>query len=99
LEIEGFSSDEALSFSRTRLKGVPVDVLSSIDPVTLIVAMAVAPLSRLIGLVIALRGAEPYQRPAIIRALAELFRVMPPRRRGRPNYQQRSRVTSTSQLE
>jgi hypothetical protein len=76
-----------------------VGVLSNIDPVTLIVAMAVVPLSRLIGLVIALRGAEPSQRPAIIRALAELFRVIPPRRRGRPNYQQRNKATSTSQLE
>jgi hypothetical protein len=73
--------------------------LVRLDPVTLIVAMAVVSLSRLIGLVIALRGAAPCQRPAIIRALAELFRVMPPRRRGRPNYQQRSRATSTSQLE
>jgi hypothetical protein len=97
LQIEGCNSDEALSYSQTKLKEAPVGLLSSIDPVTLIIAIAIVPLSRLIGLVIALRGAKPCQRPAIIRALAELFRVMPPRRRS--NYQQRNKATSTSQLD
>jgi hypothetical protein len=99
LQTEGFSSDEAFSLSQTKLKEAPVGILSSIDPITLIVGIAIVPLSRLIGLVIALRGAEPYQRPAIIRALAELFRVMPPTRQRRPNYQQRSKATSTNQQE
>jgi hypothetical protein len=76
-----------------------MNVLSSIDPLTLIIAMAVAPLSRLIGLMIALRGTKPCHRPAIIRALAELFPAMSPRRRRQPNYQQPSKATSMNQPE
>lgn len=43
--------------------------------------------------------ATPKPPTVVSIALAELFRVMPPRRRGRPNYQQRGKATSTSQLE
>ncbi|MET8012872.1 hypothetical protein ABZU86_13500 [Streptomyces sp. NPDC005271] len=55
--------------------------LSSIDPLVFLVAVAIAPVSRLISLVITLRGAAPGERPAIIRALADFFRVLPTRRR------------------
>ncbi|MFJ8910485.1 hypothetical protein [Amycolatopsis sp. NPDC102389] len=37
--------------------------------------------TRLLALLIALRGTKPGERPAIIRALGDLFRVLPRRRR------------------
>lgn len=37
-------------------------------------------LTRLLALLIALRGTKPGERPAIIRALGDLFRVLPRRR-------------------
>ncbi|MFE9613539.1 hypothetical protein ACQ4WX_46135 [Streptomyces lasalocidi] len=55
--------------------------LSSIDPLVFIVVVAIAPVIRLISLVVTLRGTTPSERPAIIRALADFFRVLPTRRR------------------
>jgi hypothetical protein len=68
-------------FSRTRLKGFPVSVLSGIDPLVFVVGVVIVPVCRLVGLLIALRGTDPGDRPAIIRALAELFRATRSRRR------------------
>ncbi|MGW0520635.1 hypothetical protein [Crossiella sp. NPDC003009] len=58
-------------------------MLSSLEvvPVLVIVTAVVTGVCRLIALGIALRGADPADRPAIIRALAEFFRALPRRRR------------------
>ncbi len=37
-------------------------------------------LTRLLALLIALRGSSPSERPAIIRALGDFFRIVPRRR-------------------
>ncbi|MFI5606091.1 hypothetical protein [Amycolatopsis sp. NPDC051903] len=42
--------------------------------------IAASLLIRLLALVVALRGTKPQERPAIIRALGELFRLTPRRR-------------------
>lgn len=55
--------------------------LTGIDPLTLLGVAATAAAIRVVALVVALRGTAPSDRPAIIRALAELFRVLPRRRR------------------
>ncbi|MBE1502291.1 hypothetical protein H4696_009391 [Amycolatopsis lexingtonensis] len=56
-------------------------VLSGTDPVLVVGLALLAPAVRVIALVVALRGTDPRDRPAIIRALAELFRLLPRKRR------------------
>jgi hypothetical protein len=51
------------------------------DPVVVGGIVAFGAVVRLVALIIALRGAAPGERPAIIRALAEFFHVLPRRRR------------------
>ncbi|GAA2797629.1 hypothetical protein [Crossiella cryophila] len=55
-------------------------VIAEVVPALLAVA-AVTGVCRLLALGIALKGAAPADRPAIIRALAEFFRTLPRRRR------------------
>ncbi|WP_158892006.1 hypothetical protein [Amycolatopsis anabasis] len=50
-------------------------------PVLTIVVAAVSMLFRLIALKMVLKGARPADRPEIIRALAEFFRLLPRRRK------------------
>ncbi|HKR50967.1 MAG TPA: hypothetical protein VJT72_15560 [Pseudonocardiaceae bacterium] len=59
-----------------------MDTVRSIDPYVLAtVVTAGAAVVRLIILVVALRGTTPRERPAIIRALADFFHVLPRRHR------------------
>jgi hypothetical protein len=58
-----------------------MDVFHSIDLCVLASAVVASTVVRLMSLVIALRGTAPRERPAIIRALAEFFRVLPRRHR------------------
>ncbi|SDN67196.1 hypothetical protein [Allokutzneria albata] len=58
-----------------------MSLLPSVDPLLVVGLVFLPALARLAGLAIALRGTAPRERPAIIRALAEFFRLAP-RRRG-----------------
>ncbi|WP_284742085.1 hypothetical protein [Amycolatopsis sp. RTGN1] len=57
-----------------------MSVLSDANPFLVVGLVLLGPVVRIIALAIALRGTDPRDRPAIIKALAELFRVLPPRR-------------------
>jgi hypothetical protein len=56
-------------------------ILTGADLLTLLGVAAVGATIRLIGLVIALRGAAPSERPAIIRALGDYFHILPRKHR------------------
>ena len=59
-----------------------MSLLAGSDPVLyLSIGVCVGAVARLTALVIALRGTSPHERPAIIRALAEFFRLRRDRRR------------------
>lgn len=58
-----------------------MSVLSGLDPLLVAGLAVLGPDVRVVALAVALRGTDPRDRPAIIKALAELFRVFPPRRR------------------
>lgn len=70
------------SASRLDELGGEMGFLAGTDPVVCVsVAVGVGSAARLVALAIALRGAAPSERPAIIRAMADLFRVRIGRRR------------------
>ena len=75
--------EETYGARRPRLLRRPpmYDTLVGIDPVVVGGIVAFGAVVRLVALTIALRGASPGERPAIIRALAEFFHVLPRRRR------------------
>lgn len=56
------------------------EFLPGVGPVMFGGVVAFGAVVRLVALVIALRGTSPSERPAIISAMAEFFRVLPKRR-------------------